>query len=290
MCIRDRPNFDLEPANPGGDLECRIDQEDWEPCSSSFTPEINNGEHVLYVRGDDSTDEQSGVADRLFYVEVDHPPNTTISAGPTYTWDFMNPDEYRRPAFSFVSSDSTGHLECSFDGEPFAPCDDPGADGDVSGSDRPDEPLSYGDHSFEVRAVDGAGNEDPSPAHKNFTVSPYDGELELELSEPGIPSSLRKLASSGLSPIVRCSKSCQVDAKATLRWKAKRGFRTIHLGRASGDAGLDATAIKVSSSSRAQRVLRKAKRASVRIELTASPSDGNGNQRKLTRIQRIKNR
>ena len=49
------PTFDLEPANPGDDLECRIDQEDYEPCSSTFTPEINNGEHVLTVRGDAST-------------------------------------------------------------------------------------------------------------------------------------------------------------------------------------------------------------------------------------------
>ncbi len=45
------PTFDLAAANPGDGLECRIDQEDWEACSSTFTPEINDGDHVLYVRG-----------------------------------------------------------------------------------------------------------------------------------------------------------------------------------------------------------------------------------------------
>ena len=281
------PTFDLVPANPGDGLECRIDQDPYKPCSSTFTQEINDGEHVLTVRGDAGTDPQSGVADRRFTVETDHPPETTITDGPTYSWDFQNPDQYRRPAFYFTSSEQTGHLECRFDDHSFELCDQSRTEAGSTGVDRPDEPLSFGAHSFEVRAVDGNGIADPTPEHRDFIVSPYDGDLELELSEPGVPGSLRSLAAGGLAPVVRCSKSCQVAARVTLRSKSKGKFRTIRFGKATGEAGLDATPIAVKPSSRAKRVLRKAKRVSVRIELVATPSDGDGADRTLIRTERL---
>ena len=184
------PTFDLEPATPGGELECRIDQEGWEACSSSFSPVINNGEHVLYVRGDASTDPQSGVADRRFVIE--------------------------------------------------------------------------------------AGNPNP--------------ELEFELSEPGLPRSLRGLAESGLEPLVRCSEPCQVEAAVTLRSKSKGRFRKLLFGRATGASGKDATTIAVMPSPRAKRAIRRAKRVSLRIELVATPSDGDGVARELTRIEKVSRR
>ena len=184
------PTFDLQPATPGGGLECRIDQEVWEACSSSFAAAINNGEHVLYVRGDASSDPQSGVADRRFVVEADNP----------------------------------------------------------------------------------------------------DPELELELSEPGLPRSLRGLAESGLEPIVRCSEPCQVDAAVTLRSRSKGRFRKVLFGRATGESGMDATTIAVMPSVRAKRAIRRAKRVSLRIELVATPSDGDGVARELTRTEKLSRR
>ncbi|MFN8113592.1 MAG: hypothetical protein U0R51_10375 [Solirubrobacterales bacterium] len=280
------PTFDLVPANPGGELQCRIDQEAWKACPSSFTPDVNNGEHVLYVRGDTSTDQQSGVADRRFTVEADQPPNTTISAGPTYSWDFMKPDEYRRPSFSFVSSEQTGHFECRFDEGAYAPCDQ--SDAAATGVDRPDQPLSWGQHKFEVAAVDGAGNVDPSPASRTFTMAPYAGELELELADPGTPTSLRTLGRDGLKPVVRCSAACLVKAKVTLSFKRKGERRSIRFGAGSGESGLKATTVRVLSSAAARRALPKVKRASLRIEIAAKPSDGDGDGRSLTRIAKLR--
>lgn len=279
------PTFDLAPASPGGGLECRIDQEDWEPCPSSFTPEIDNGEHVLYVRGDAWTDPQSGVADRRFTVEADQPPETTITNGPEYIWDFQAPDEYRRPSFSFESSKRSGHFECRFDDEAFEPCDQSDAG---TGADRPDEPLSWGQHTFEVAAVDGAGNADPTPDSRTFTVSPYAGDLELELADPGTPAGLRSLGRKGLKPAVRCSEDCRVKARVTLSFGKKGKRRSIHFGAGSGESGLTATTVRVLSSDAARRVLPKVRRASLRIEITAKPSDGDGDARSLTRIARLR--
>jgi len=183
------PTFELEPANPGEGLECRINQGDFEPCSSPFTPEVDgNGDHVLYVRGDSGTDPQSGVADRWFTVDA-------------------------RP---------------------------------------PDPPL------------------------------------ELELSESGVPRSLRGLASRGVAPVVRCSKACQVDAKVTVRVRSKGRFRKVKFGGAAADSDLDGAMIAVKPSSRAEKVLRKTARARVRIEIAASPSDGVGDGQTLTRVETLR--
>jgi hypothetical protein len=277
------PTFGLEPAQPGDSLECRVDQDDFEPCSSPFTPQINNGEHVLSVRGNSSADPQSGVADRRFTVEADQPPSTTITEGPTYSWDFMRPDEYRRPAFFFRSSEQTGHLECRFDDESFELCDQSSTGAGSPGVDRPDEPLPYGEHTFEVRAFDGAGNWDSTPDSRTFTMSPYNGDLELELSMPGVPGSIRALARRGLAPVVRCSESCEVEASVMLRFRSKGKSRTIRFGRATGKSGLDASPVAVEPSARAKGALKRAKRGSLRIELNGEPTDGDGSGTGVTR-------
>ncbi|HET6831414.1 MAG TPA: hypothetical protein VFH44_08705 [Solirubrobacterales bacterium] len=279
------PTFNLEPANSGDQLECRIDQGDYEPCSLTFTPEINNGEHVLTVRGDATAADQSGVADRRFTVEADLPPETTITYGPEYSWDFRKPEEYRRPAFFFESSEQSGHLECRFDSEAFELCDQSSVGS--TGVDRPDEPLTWGQHTFDVRAVDGAGNVDPTPDSRTFTMTPYDGDLELQLSDPGTPASLRRLGRDGLKPAVRCSEDCRVKAKVTLSFKAEGKRKSIRFGAGSGASGLEAAVISVPASPAARRALRKVKRASLRIELTAAPSDGAGGDKSLSRIEKL---
>ncbi|MGH9023510.1 MAG: DUF7594 domain-containing protein, partial [Acidimicrobiia bacterium] len=53
-------------------------------------------------------------------------------------------------------------FECAMDGLAFAPCTSPHS---YSG-------LPAGAHTFEVRAIDPAGNVDPTPARRSWTVNP----------------------------------------------------------------------------------------------------------------------
>ena len=94
------------------------------------------------------------------YVEDSIAPQTTITAGPSGSTTEPS------PSFSFASSESGSSFECRFDSDPFAPCSGPGA------THAPSTPLSYGPHSFEVRASDRAANVDSTPASRSFTVSP----------------------------------------------------------------------------------------------------------------------
>lgn len=87
------------------------------------------------------------------------PPETTIDSGPSGTTNDSD------PSFAFSSDEPGSTFECRLDGpspatEAFAACTSPKA---YSG-------LADGAYTLRVRATDGAGNTDPTPATRGFTV------------------------------------------------------------------------------------------------------------------------
>ena len=82
------------------------------------------------------------------------PPETTIGAAPVGT--VASPSA----SISFSSDEAGVRFECALDGAPFTSCSSPAGYGG----------LADGTHVFDVRAVDTAGNADPSPARAAWTV------------------------------------------------------------------------------------------------------------------------
>jgi hypothetical protein len=82
------------------------------------------------------------------------PPETSISSGPSGTTASTS------ASFSFASTESGSSFECKLDSGSFAACASPKAY----------STLSSGAHTFSVRASDAAGNVDPSPATRSWTV------------------------------------------------------------------------------------------------------------------------
>ncbi len=89
----------------------------------------------------------------IAYVEDSTAPQTAIDSGPVGTV------ETAATVFAF-SSEPGASFQCSLDDAPFAACASP----------QSYDSLAEGPHGFQVRAVDGAGNADPSPAQRDFTV------------------------------------------------------------------------------------------------------------------------
>ncbi len=81
-------------------------------------------------------------------------PETAVDAGPP---DVTNDPT---PSFSFSSSESGSSFECQVDSGAYATCSSP----------MTVPHLADGSHTFSVRATDAAGNTDPTPATRTFTV------------------------------------------------------------------------------------------------------------------------
>jgi Ca2+-binding RTX toxin-like protein len=85
------------------------------------------------------------------------PPDTFINDGPDNGATITTPTA----TFAFDSDDSKATFECSLDGSAYFPCSSPATT----------PALVNGQHTASVRAIDVAGNSDPSPATRTFTVA-----------------------------------------------------------------------------------------------------------------------
>ena len=82
------------------------------------------------------------------------PPDTSISSGPD------DPTGLTDATFIFASTENGSSFECSIDGANYTACTSP----------ENDTGLSEGSHIFAVRAIDAAGNVDPTPATYAWTI------------------------------------------------------------------------------------------------------------------------
>jgi len=84
------------------------------------------------------------------------PPETTINYGPS------GKTEEHHATLHFSSNESNSTFECSLDGANYSSCTSPNYYSD----------LSFGDHTFSVRAIDIIGSVDATPASRSWTVVP----------------------------------------------------------------------------------------------------------------------
>jgi Tol biopolymer transport system component len=185
------PTFDFTSDEQGSTFECSVDGAPFTSCTSPHnTGPLADGAHLFEVRATDpSGNTDATPASRRFTIASngggggggggggnplptptptasttpspttpadDDPPETTITEGP----EDGSTSADDTPVFQFISDEQGSSFECSLDGGAFLPCD------------APDElrPLSDGEHTFAVRAIDAAGNTDPTPATRTFTV------------------------------------------------------------------------------------------------------------------------
>src|SRR5262249_52421709 len=83
-------------------------------------------------------------------------PDTSITSSPAEGSTIND----ATPTFGFSSNESSVSFQCKIDGGAFAGC----------AASHTSSALSDGAHTLQVRAVDTAGNQDPTPASRTFTV------------------------------------------------------------------------------------------------------------------------
>lgn len=151
--------FSASDASSGvGSVRCRLDDGVFGPCSDGVSSHsvagLADGQHTFQVRATDIVG-NSTTTSRTWTVDTSAPETTLDPSGPTGT---VNTDS---AGFAFTSTETGSTFECKLDSAAFAPCVSP-----KSYTGLPD-----GSHVFEVRARDGAGNIDTSPASRAWTVN-----------------------------------------------------------------------------------------------------------------------
>jgi hypothetical protein len=132
--------------------------------------------------------EQGGVAgtgysaERQFSVDTT-PPDTLITFGP---WGGTPSDS---ASFGFDSSENSSTFQCRLDGGPWAACSSPA---EYTG-------LADGSHTFHVRAIDAAGNVDPDPATRTWTIDQSLPAVTIDSPADGSFSNDGALVFSGLA-------------------------------------------------------------------------------------------
>src|SRR5207249_1863118 len=82
------------------------------------------------------------------------PPDTTLTATPPALTNSPS------ASFTFTATEAGSTFQCALDGGVFAPCASP----------QTYSALASGNHAFQVRATDSAGNTDPTPASFTWTI------------------------------------------------------------------------------------------------------------------------
>jgi hypothetical protein len=147
--------FRFSSNKPGSSFECSLDSAEYAPCASPVTtPVLSQGSHTFSVRAIDTAGNVDPTpASHTWSVDT-IPPDTTLTGTPP------NPSNSTTATFRFSSNEPGSSFECSLDSAEYAPCASPVTT----------PVLSQGSHTFSVRAIDTAGNVDPTPASFTWSV------------------------------------------------------------------------------------------------------------------------
>jgi Ca2+-binding RTX toxin-like protein len=142
-------------------------------CTSpkSYTG-LSGGSHTFQVRAKDGAGNVDASPASYTWTVDTTPPDTTITSNPS------NPSS-GSVSFSFSGTDSgTGvaGFECKLDGGSFAACTSP----------QNYSSLSDGSHTFQVRATDGVGNVDQTPASFTWLVDTTAPDTTITGTPPAV--------------------------------------------------------------------------------------------------------
>ncbi|HEX8437475.1 Ig-like domain-containing protein, partial [Archangium sp.] len=138
----------------------------------NYTPttSLKDGPHEVKARATDPSGNEGPVSDgRTFTVRDTTKPETTITSGPSGSTSESS------ATFHFSANEPGVTYECSLDGAAYTPCTSP-----VTFND-----LAPGEHTFQVRSRDTAGNVEASPDSRTWTVTDGKGGGDISFLGDG---------------------------------------------------------------------------------------------------------
>ncbi len=163
-------SFSFASADPEAGFQCKLDDGAWQTCASPRAlSDLAEGSHSFRVRAVDSAGNfDASEVVRTWSVDT-RAPETTIGSGPT------GRSATASASITFSSSEPGSAFECKLDDGAWQTCASPRA---LTG-------LADGDHTFRVRALDTAGNADPTEAVRTWTVDTQAPETTVSAGPSG---------------------------------------------------------------------------------------------------------
>jgi hypothetical protein len=141
-------------ADEPSTFECRLDDRGFEPCGSPVTYQgLPDGVHAFVVRPTDGAGNAGTAATRSWSIDATA-PETRLGSRPRSGTTVLS------ATFTFSASEAAA-FECRLDAMAFVACSSPSAY----------VRLARTGHTFQVRAIDLAGNVDSTPAIHRWTIS-----------------------------------------------------------------------------------------------------------------------
>jgi len=157
-------------------FQCQIDSGAWLDCTSPYTlPAASDGSHTFRVRaidGGNNTDSSPSIAN---YTIDTVAPNTTLDNGPSGIVTSAD------ASFETSSNEAGFVFECQLDQQGWVLC--PGGSANYSN-------LLDGEHIFQVRAVDQAGNVDSTPSVRGWIVNTHPPSTTITVAPPALTNSI----------------------------------------------------------------------------------------------------
>ena len=162
------PSFDYSSSEPtGASFQCKLDGPgaatgafaDCTPSPKAYS-NLADGTYTLSVKATDQAGNTGPAADSRSFTVDTAAPDTTITSGPSGLTDDAS------PSFDYSSSEPSASFQCKLDGPGAAT----GAFADCTPSPKAYSNLADGTYTLSVKATDQAGNTDPTPDSRSFTV------------------------------------------------------------------------------------------------------------------------
>ncbi len=215
-------------SNEAGSFQCSLEGGAFATCSSpSVQTLLAQGSHSFAVRAVDVAGNTDATPATASWTVDTVPPNTTIVSGP--------PAAATSTIASFdLSSTEAGTYQCRVDAAAFTGCSDPNT-----------QSVSEGPHTYEARAIDAAGNVDPTPAAWSWSVDTTAPVVTFVAPTPGQSSTTGPYNTFAWSVSRSATTTCSVNGGApyactspqTLHIKAGNTTFTVTATDGAGNPG-----------------------------------------------------
>ncbi len=148
--------FSFSSTKAGSTFRCRLDTVPLALCASPLEYSgLATGSHTFTVVAEDAIGNIDPTPPHYSWTIDTTPFATTITSQPS------NPSNSKSASFSFISKKADATFQCKLDNSSFSSCPSP-----ITYTE-----LGEGNHTFTVKAIDGKGNEDTTPAQYAWVIN-----------------------------------------------------------------------------------------------------------------------